>query len=368
MYRIGYFNANSLPDGKFAQAISLLETSFDFLFIAEHWYQHHDKRLVHPLVQYSTIRPISFASPSNNCRQHGGIYLLATRQLQKIILSTTSTARSIVLSLPGLKFAGVYYPPYSLNESALKADFNQMGSVDILIGDINTRFSCNIIQRQTHSRVSPSTRSLHFQSWPAMHSMIHLLDKPSHKTVDNIPDHAFSKLALQPFVSLALIPNSKLNINTDHRYLLQLDIDTTTSPLDSAIPNRPDLPPPLRFRVQKLRQPEIAKKYCSAWSLIDEIDTSYKDSEIFDIDILDAELCSSIQAIAELELGTYDPSKERTTDDCTANNLAQEFDMTASIQLLKRSQRAAIALSPLISLSDSLPPMQDCINHYENIF
>jgi len=54
MYHIGYMNANSLCDRKFAQAIHLLETSFDFLFIAEHWYQHHQSRLLHPLVHCST--------------------------------------------------------------------------------------------------------------------------------------------------------------------------------------------------------------------------------------------------------------------------------------------------------------------------
>ncbi|KAG0122592.1 hypothetical protein HOY82DRAFT_619863 [Tuber indicum] len=46
-----YVNTNSLDKRKFEQAISLLETSFDFLFNAEHWYLH----LSHvSLIQLST--------------------------------------------------------------------------------------------------------------------------------------------------------------------------------------------------------------------------------------------------------------------------------------------------------------------------
>src|ERR1700743_584832 len=110
MYRIGYLNANSLQDGKFAQVVSLLKTSFDFLFIAEHWYQHHKPRLDHPLIHSSTDWSAIPSSARITGHQHGGIYLLTNRSPLSAIQSTTCTKHSIVVSLPKLQFAGVYYP------------------------------------------------------------------------------------------------------------------------------------------------------------------------------------------------------------------------------------------------------------------
>ena len=264
MYRIGYLNANSLPDGKFAQAVSLLETSFDFLFIAEHWYQYHESRLGHPLIHSSTHWPAILSSARNTGRQHGGIYLLANRSSQLAIQSTTCTEHSIVVSLPNFGFAGVYYPPYSLTNTNLEADLTQIRSVDHLVGDINTRFSCNPSTTKKQHPASHVPRSLLFQSWAATNNMIHLSDNLSHNTADNIPDHAFSKINLQSAFSLNFIPTHTLSFQTDHRYLLQLHLSIPS-------PNRPMESPcqaksttPLRFRVQRLREPEIASKYCNA--------------------------------------------------------------------------------------------------------
>jgi len=368
MSRIGYLNANSLPDGKFAQAISLLETSFDFLFIAEHWYQHHELRLSHPLIYCSTHRSPSVSSTSIKGRNHGGIYLLATPSARALIQSTTSSEHSILVTLPSLKFAGVYYPPYSLSEPLLEADLSNLGSVDILIGDINTRFACNLSTTGRGSTVPHSTRSLLFQSWAATHGMVHLSDSQCHKTVDRIPDHAFSKISLQSAITLSLLPTRTLPIHTDHRYLLQLHLKIPfhyplseyLSPVQSAIP--------LRFRMQRLRQPTIAAKYRKAWSIIDQLYGSYNGAEEFDIDMLDSLLCSSIQAIGDTELGTYEPNQARKQPDKTSRQLRQQFDMPASVQLLKRAQHAATAMMPLTSASPSATPLQECINHYQNIF
>ena len=247
MYRIGYLNANSLPDGKFAQAISLLETSFDFLFIAEHWYQHHESRLSHPLVHCSTQRPPSTTSSSTKGRPHGGIYLLETPVTRSLIQSTTSTQHSILVSILGFRFSGLYYHPYSLTEASLKADLTNLGSVDILIGDINTRFTCNLSTQGRRTTTTPSTRTSLFQSWAAIHGMVHLSNNASHNTVDHIPDDALSKFNLQSAINLSLQPTRTLPICTAHCYLLQLYFEILFEPAISQLQDPLQSTVPLQF-------------------------------------------------------------------------------------------------------------------------
>jgi len=365
MYRVGYLNANSLPDGKFAKAIGLLEKSFDFLFIAEHWYQHQKSRLCHPLVHSSTLRPTSLSAQG---RHHGGLYLLATQSASTLIQSTTSTQHSIKVSIPGFTFAGVYYPPYSLSPVNIHDDLKQIDCVDLLIGDINTRFTCNISTRRKQLTTSQSQRSQLLQSWAVRHAMIHLSDTTNHTTADNIPDHSFSKINIQSSLILSLLPTYQLQFPTDHKYLLQISIKKSICNQNTKSGTIVNTQPPVRFRVQRLQQPSIATSFRQAWSILHQLYDSHKGSEKFDIDMLDSILCSTIQSISETELGLYQPNQVRKMDDTTAKHLGQQFDMTASIQLLKRAQRTVTATMPIISSSPNLTPLQECIRHYHHIF
>jgi len=162
MYHIGYVNANSLPDGKFAQAVCLFEKLFDFLFIAEHWYQHHNARLAHPPIFCSTTLPLSTNNTLPRGRKHGGIYLLVRPHLRSLIQSTTSSQYSITVSLPGFRFAAVYYPPYSLSEQNLKTNLNKIGPVDLLLGDINTKFQSNSGPKMNISSSTTRIRAILF--------------------------------------------------------------------------------------------------------------------------------------------------------------------------------------------------------------
>jgi hypothetical protein len=201
MYRIGYVNANSLPDGKFAQAIGLLESSFDCLFIAEHWYQHHESRLSHPLVISSTKLDHLEHSKHRSGRHHGGIYLLAQQRFRSLIQHTVSNKYSITVSLPGMRIASVYLPPYSLPDASVPFELNAIGPVDLLLGDLNCRFHCTT----TANRPPPSLsiRSQHIHSWAVDHGMDHMSDDSTHTRVDNIPDHAFSGQHIPPLMQLS---------------------------------------------------------------------------------------------------------------------------------------------------------------------
>src|SRR5207237_815256 len=357
MYNIGYVNANSLNDGKFAQAVRLLEKSFDFLFIAEHWYQHHESRLAHPLVHSSTISRRKPTHKPLKGRDHGGIYLLVKPHLRSLIQQTTCTHHSITVTIPGLRFAGVYYPPDSITDQDIVDDLQEIGSIDFLVGDINTRFYCNGQHKKQQQQSGPLARSLLFQSWAVNNNMFHLSNTVSHDTADKIPDHAFASGLNRSHIQLILQSTNSLSFPTDANYLLQIkfnkkpSIDTTTNTNNEFEPAQPLNHIPTRFHIQRLRKPEVATRYRKAWTSLETLATSTSQSDIFDVDMLDLILCSTVQAISETVLGTYQPEQARKQHDRVQEKLSGTIDIPSSIQLLRRAQRPSTATSPLISAS-----------------
>jgi len=262
MYHIGYVNANSLPDRKFAQAVCLLEKYFDFLFIAEHWYQHHDARLAHPLNFCSTTLPLSTNKTLPRGRKHGGIYLLVRSHLRSLIQSTTSSQYSITVSLPGFRFAAVYYPPYSLSEQNLKHNLNLIGPVDLPLGDINTKFQPNSAPRTNISGSSTTTSAILFQTWAVNCGMVHISDNTQNTISHQIPDHVFASTQIQSNITLHLVSTQILAFQTDHRYLLHVQYDHNSPPTTQHCPPIAPIVPvpgPVRFHIQRLRKPEVVQ-------------------------------------------------------------------------------------------------------------
>ena len=210
MYHIGYVNANSLHDGKFAKAICLLENSFDILFIAKHWYQHHELRPSHPLVYCSTSRPLQSTKSAPHGRSHSGIYLLVKPHIRPLIHSTTCTTHSITVLLPAFCFAAVYYPPYSIQKDVINKSLHDIGPVDLLLGDINTTFPTNITLTTKRSKTSFSARSLLFQKWATNSNMFHLADRNQDTNSYKIPDHVFASIQLQSKIALSLVTTQSL--------------------------------------------------------------------------------------------------------------------------------------------------------------
>ena len=112
----------------------------------------------------------------------------------------------------------------------------------------------------------------------------------------------------------------------------------------------------------------MVKEYQKNWAAMEVLFTSFQGSERFDIDMLDALLCSGVQAVAETTLGIYKPQEARKKDDNVAKELATQLDMPASIQLLKCAQHASTASLQLISSTPQSTPIQECNDHYSKIF
>lgn len=138
--RIGYVNVNSLPESKFNLLLRLLNTHFDFLFVAEHWYEKHVQRLANPAVIGTTVLPSGYSGTHAKGRMGGGVYLLASLFWKSRVLEVVGDQFGIVARLKGFSFAGVYYPPYSMSCDAMESHLKCLPVVDLLLGDINTRF------------------------------------------------------------------------------------------------------------------------------------------------------------------------------------------------------------------------------------
>lgn len=372
MYKIGYINTNSLPDRKFAQAVSLLDKSFDFLFLSEHWYQNHHSRLAHPSVLASTEYYTTTKLQQHRSRPCGGIYILAMRELHHAIVHISTTTHSITVQLANLRFAAVYYPPKSITLNEIENDLNIIGDVDILLGDINTRFtqfhdpnsgnSANIIRRNL------------FTKWAAHKNMSHLNDTsdPHSRFFSIIPDHVFAHTSKLSEFKLSHISTQDLSIMTDHRFLLHVIAQPQTPstqqdniPLSTSVSNKST---PLRFHIQKLQNPTTLKKFQNTWRQAFNIHRNYTHSEKFSLDMLDHILASQVQATAEIVLGIYQPNSAKRQDDIVIGHLRERHDISASIQLLKRASRANAQAAPITSSSLSSTAMEECSDHYSKLF
>ena len=374
MYNIGYINANSLPDRKFSQAVSLLDKTFDFLFISEHWYQNHQSRLAHPSVLVSTQLKNYPNLQQRRSRPGGGIYLLAKRELHHSIIQLSTTSHSITVQLSDLTFAAVYYPPKSINLTDIEHDLDSIGSVDILLGDINTRLSEHYRHNSYNSGQSAnSIRRKLFTNWASKKNMSHIGDSahPWAKSYANIPDHVFAHTSKLSTVRLKHIPTRDLSFITDHRYLLHVCFQPP-HPSTSSKNLQPDSSSvqstPLRFHIQKLQNPETLNKFQNTWRKVFNIHRGYTHSEQFSIDMLDHILISQLQAAAETVLGIYKPNTTKRKDDIVIGHLRERHDLNASIQLLKRASRSMAQSAPITSGSRTLTPLEECSNHYSKLF
>ena len=115
-----------------------------------------------------------------------------------------------------------------------------------------------------------------------------------HTLSHKIPDYAFSSLKLQSKITLSLIPTVSLSFSTDYKYLLHIQYGNPRSDTsrDSILqPEWRPPPGPIRFHVQRRKNPETELQYQREWTMMKEVLSSYTGSESFDVDMLDSILC-----------------------------------------------------------------------------
>jgi len=96
---------------------------------------------------------------------------------------------------------------------------------------------------------------------------------------------------------------------------------------------------------------------------MDSLFTRFRGSEAFDVDMLDALLCSAVQGVAETVLGVYKPEDATKKQDQSAQKLATLLDLPSSIQLVKMAQRTSTRGLKIVSATSTSTPMAECIDH-----
>ena len=106
--RVGYVNVQGLSARAWSAVCSLLDTSLDFLFLAETWYVDHQLYLPDRRLIASTTKPREHRSG----RPSGGIYLLGTAEARGRVKDyVVLSERAITFAVGRRRVSGIYFLP-----------------------------------------------------------------------------------------------------------------------------------------------------------------------------------------------------------------------------------------------------------------
>jgi hypothetical protein len=134
--RIGYVNVRGLSPDKFEICCRLVDTIYDFLFVAETWFvDHHlrkrDRRFIASTCKTKQIRG----------RPTSSIYLFGTKHARSVLTAQPMvTTYSITFQTSKLRASGVYFPPVSMSIQDVEGHLKTLHDSSIIMGDVNVRF------------------------------------------------------------------------------------------------------------------------------------------------------------------------------------------------------------------------------------
>jgi hypothetical protein len=239
--RIGYVNVRGLSTASWDACHQLLNTWFDFLFIAETWFVNHhsysrDRRFI-----ASTMPP-----PKNlRGRPRGGIYLLGSGHVRSQVAQLSVTEHSITVSHGPYTISAVYCPPTTLDARALISLLNELQSSTVILGDINTRFRDPIYQA---GEPGPPQRLQVITDFLTQTNFRHV--KPVHSREKLTTDHCFVQAGQR--AQLGLLSNTSQKIKTDHQHTLSLTLGQEEEEEEQAAQKPTRASNIKRFRVSRL--------------------------------------------------------------------------------------------------------------------
>jgi hypothetical protein len=314
--RVGYANVRGLSPAAWEACHQLLNTHFDYLFLAETWFVNH--RL------YSRDRRFIAAStpaPKNlHGRPRGGIYLLGSCHARSKVGQVQVTEYSITFSYGKQAVTGVYFPPTTLTSTGITSLLDSLKTSTVILGDINTRFRDPLHQA---GDPGPPERLQVWMDFLTKTDYQHL--KPAHGRQKLTTDHCFVQSS--QVCRLELLDNASLKIPTDHKYTLHLTLG-----------HREDLEESLqeskRFRVSQLSNPD---KRSAILDLISRSNPAFTASE--SIDEMNTKLVHVCQQVQEQTIGRATSSPTRTRQ--SQKVYVHEQTVTASIRLYKSASQSS---------------------------
>lgn len=322
--RIGYVNVCGLSDNSWTAACALLNTTFDFLFLAETWYVGHDIHSRDRSVVATTKRSEAYRLG----RASGGLYLLATRKARAQIKEDclVQSESCISFTVGRRRITGVYLAP-SMLYNEIDDILTSLSSSTVVLGDLNTRFrNCSLQQ----GNPGPAERLQVFAKFTRSGVFTRLLVDPTELNFNGVAlevtlttDHYFVREAVSD-ARLRLLRASSIGMKTDHKYALHLSLGTTIS-------CKKQPPSVLRYRTRRLLVPDVASRICTRF---DELSTRL--TPIQEVNRLNAELVKICQTVAADILGIVltMPSQSRPGTD---RSIFKQDLAGASVQLYKAS-------------------------------
>jgi hypothetical protein len=357
--RIGYVNVRGLSPDKFEICGRLVDTIYDFLFVAETWFvDHHlrkrDRRFIASTCKATQIRG----------RPTGGIYLLGTKHARSVLTAKPMvTTYSITFQTSKLRVSGVYFPPASMSIQNVEKHLKTLHDSSIIIGDINVRFRNSCFQEGT---AGPTDRLDVFTQWlnttgrnqvlPRTDSCTDVKRVMSHgsglRPKLNL-DHCFVSQRLLTRASLRLLDCTQIALRTDHPYVMHLTMAAAAQGerVGSCID-------PLRYRLHRLKEKRS----------VDQIPMVLKKSirkvhhPTTDVDELNTMLTTICQTVAEEICGSYKPSIKMQSADKSIPHLHQESTTHAAARLFKDAMRGSNDNGPILPTSRTIDAMTENLN------
>lgn len=230
-----------LDRGAWKACQEMLESRFDYLFLAETWFSNHNQYKSNRRLISTTPEPVKTLQPG---RAHGGIYLIGTHRGRGRVKKVKATPHSITFTVGKETISGVYFPPKTMSTSEVAKVLDSLKYSTIILGDINTRFLDPLWQE---GLPGPMDRRLAFGEFLVRTGFEHL--KPSVPGLKLTTDHCFARSKEPP--RLELVPNR--TFKTDHKYTLGVVI----SP-QQAVPEN-DM---ARFRIGRLATASMQDLVC----------------------------------------------------------------------------------------------------------
>jgi Reverse transcriptase (RNA-dependent DNA polymerase) len=303
--RVGYVNVQGLSPDKFDICCRLVDTIYDFLFVAETWFVDHHLRKTDRRFLASTPKP-------RHDRGHpsGGIYLLGTRHARSILTHPPRiTPHSITVTAASICVSGVYFPPTSMTDADVAAHLVSLHGSSVVMGDVNVRFRNSLLQEGAAGpprRMDVFTRWLNetgrAQAVPVgdCTGVEPIIPTPSGLRSKFNLDHCFLRRQLLARAQLRLLDKHQLALRTDHRYIMHLSISHVTQ-------EAPQTQDPMRYHLRKLKDKTVTDRIPAVME--PAITAIYKPTD--NVDELNAMLTSICQTAAQELCGSYKPSQKK---------------------------------------------------------
>jgi hypothetical protein len=348
--RVGYVNVQGLASDKFDVCCRLLDTIYDFLFVAETWFIDHRVRKHDRRFLASTPQP-----PHDRGRPSGGVYLFGTKHARSIMSDVRITPHSITFTAASLRISGVYFPPTSMSNSEVESHLQTLHDSSVVIGDINVRFRNALLQEGPAGpprRMDVFTRWLNetgrAQAVPVTDSCTGIepiMSSPSGLCPKFNLDHCFLRHRLLARAQLRLLDKTQLSLRTDHRYTIHLSIgQAMQQPIHQE--------DPIRFHIRRLRDKAVTDQIPNAMK--EAIQTHYRQTD--DVDRLNTMLTRVAQSVAHEICGLYKPSQKRTSAKTVTRKNSPQPSFTRQF---KEAMQTSRDNRPILPTSDAVDAMTE---------